>query len=195
MTCQQPFHGLSHFLFVAIASETPYHGSNEEDHLRAGSAGPILSGGPLAHARVRTLPSPWSVLHVEGVGCCWMPGSTENISSEKGPQQLPRGKPEQMQLRHKQQDERLTRGTGAPDSLPTPPLPSLCSGLVNTRHHFFMLKQMQRQFRLVLLQQCWRSSVSYCKPASRSPAVPPQPWQWQSAGWAGSDLSLPYYLN
>lgn len=105
---QQSSHGLSHFLFVALASETPYHGSNEEDHLRAGSAGPLLSGGPLAHARVSTLSSPWSLLQLDGVVCCWMPGEhfpdlfcfahedcAENISSGKGPHQLPRWKSEE----------------------------------------------------------------------------------------------------
>lgn len=104
----QSSHGLSHFLCVALASETPYHGSNEEDHLRAGSAGPLLSGGPLAHIRVCTLSSPWSLLQLDGALCCWVPGEhfpdlfcyahedcTENISSGKGPYQLPRWKPEQ----------------------------------------------------------------------------------------------------
>lgn len=70
----QSSHGLSHFLCVTLASEAPYHGSNEEDHLRAGSAGPLLSGGPLAHIRVRTLSSPWSLLQLDGAVCCWVPG-------------------------------------------------------------------------------------------------------------------------
>lgn len=51
--CQHPFQMLSHFLFVVIASETPHHGSNQENHLRAGSAGPLLPGRPPANIRVR----------------------------------------------------------------------------------------------------------------------------------------------
>lgn len=35
-----------------LASETPYYGSNQKNYLRAGSAGPLLSGGPLADIRV-----------------------------------------------------------------------------------------------------------------------------------------------
>lgn len=68
------------FLCVIQASETPYYGSNQENYLRAGSAGSLFSGGPLADIRVCILPFLCALLQAEDVG--WWLKAREALVTE-----------------------------------------------------------------------------------------------------------------